>query len=94
MELILGNLLQWQELVHTGVVHQYVQRVECLFDFGKQALHVASLGNIALYGDDLTAACFNLNISDDAVRGLVAESIVHDHCGTRPRSSSWQYLRR
>jgi len=68
------------ELVHAGIIHQHVERVECFLGFTKQPLHVGNLGDVALDSNGLTAIRFD--VSDNAVCALSAGRIVYYHCGT------------
>ncbi len=82
MELILGDVFQRQGIcVDAGIVHQHVERAEGLFGFVKQPPHVGGFGDVALDGNGLTAV--GVDVSDDAVRALLAGRIVHHHCGAR-----------
>jgi hypothetical protein len=81
MELILGDLFQRLEPGDAGIVDHHVDGAKRLFGLRKQSPHVDGAGDVALYRNGSATPCFD--ISDNAVRTVLAGGVIHHHRGAR-----------
>jgi len=79
MEVVLGDVFEWLELIDAGIVDENIDPAERLLGLFEQPAHVRRLGDVGLHRNGLAA--FGRDRGRNAVGALLVGRIIDHHGG-------------